>query len=94
MLVADWERELRAYRCGLSSEEVRRLRGDLDGWDCADVHVNLDMVSFSDFDEATRDQLGQTPTRVTVTREQTDALIAAGARGVRENPAVQALGRR
>ena len=94
MLLADWERELRAYRCGLSSEEVLRLRGGLDGWDCADVHLNLDMVSFSDFDAATREQLGQTPTRVTVTREQTDALIAAGARGVQENPSVRELARR
>lgn len=94
MLLNEWERELRAYRCALPHEEVRRLRGDLDGWDCADIHLDLDMVSFSDFDETTRDQLGQTPTRVTVTREQTDALIAAGRRGVQDNPSVQELARR
>ena len=93
MIVADWERDLRTYRCGLSNEDVRRLRGDLNGWDCTDIHLNLDMLSFNDFDAATREQLGQTPTRVTVTREQTDALIAAGARGIQENPTVQALAR-
>ena len=63
MIVADWERDLRTFRCGLSSDEVRRLRGDLVGWNCADIHLSLDMVSFRDFDDATRDQLGQTPPR-------------------------------
>ncbi|HVK80142.1 MAG TPA: patatin-like phospholipase family protein [Verrucomicrobiae bacterium] len=93
MIVADWEHDLRTYRCGLSREDIRRLRGDLEGWDCADIHLDLDMLSFNEFDEPTRTQLGQTPTRVTIPPEQTDALIAAGARGVRDNPTVQAFAR-
>ena len=91
LLMADWERELRAYRCGLSSDEVVRNRGSLTGWNCNDIHIAVDMLSFADFDEATRARIGNAPTRVTLPRETIDALIEAGQTGIQHNGAALAL---
>ena len=90
LLMADWERDLRAYRCGLSNEDVARAR-PLAGWDCNDIHIAVDMLSFGDFDEATRARLSNAPTRVTLPRETIDALIEAGRSGVEANPTALAL---
>jgi len=91
LLMADWERALRAYRCGLVRDEVARLRGSVDGWDCNDIHIAVDMLSFADFDEATRARIGDAPTRVTLPRETIDALIEAGRSGIQHNGAALAL---
>ncbi|MES1202644.1 MAG: patatin-like phospholipase family protein [Pseudomonadota bacterium] len=92
-LVRDWEKDVRAYRCGLSAEEVARQRGDAAGWDCADIHFAVDMVSFSDLDPAATAQLGAAPTRVSLPSNLIDALIAGGRDGVQRNPLVLALTR-
>ena len=91
LLMADWERDLRAYRCGLASDEVLALRGSLEGWTCNDIHIEVDMLSFADFDEATRARLSNAPTRVTLPRETIDTLIEAGRTGVNHNGAALAL---
>lgn len=91
LLMADWERELRAYRCGLSSDEVVHVRGSLAGWDCNDIHIAVDMLSFADFDETTRARLSNAPTRVTLPRETIDALIEAGRTGIEHNGAAVVL---
>jgi hypothetical protein len=92
-LVRDWEKDVRTYRCALSAEEVKRYRGDTNGWDCNDVRFTVDMVSFSDLDPAIGAKLGAAPTRVTLPRDMIDALIAGGRDGVRKNASVQALTR-
>jgi hypothetical protein len=91
LLMADWERDLRAYRCGLSSDAVLALRGTIQGWDCNDIHIGVDMLSFADFDAATRDRLSAVPTRVTLPRETVDALIEAGRSGIEQNATAAAL---
>ena len=91
LLMADWERALRAHRCGLSNDEVLRQRGSLDGWTCNDIHIAVDMLSFADFDEAVRARLSIAPTRVTLPRETIDALIEAGQTGIQHNGAALAL---
>ncbi len=93
LLMADWERDLRTYRCGLSSTEVLALRGLLNGWTCNDIHIAVDMLSFTDFDETMRARLSNAPTRVTLPRETIDALIEAGRSGVKANATASALTR-
>ncbi|HWA22757.1 MAG TPA: patatin-like phospholipase family protein [Caulobacterales bacterium] len=92
-VVRDWEKDVRAYRCGLLAEEVVRQRGDAGGWDCADIHFAVDMVSFSDLDPAAAAQLGAAPTKVSLPSGIIDALIAGGRDGVQKNPSVLALTR-
>lgn len=92
-LVRDWEKEVRAYRCSLSQDDVARLRGDVAGWDCAGVHFAVDMVSFSDLDSAATAKLGAAPTKVSLPHDVIDALIAGGRAGVQRNPSVLALTR-
>lgn len=89
-MIADWQRELRAYRCALSAEEVARLRGGLDGWVCDDLHFVVDMISFADLDEARRRQLGLAPTAVSLPPASIDALIAGGRDLVQANAAARA----
>ena len=47
-MMAEWERDVRAWRCGLTSAEVVRLRGTTAGWNCADVVFHVGRVSFDD----------------------------------------------
>jgi NTE family protein len=93
LLMADWERDLRAYRCGLAPDEVVRLRGSLHAWNCGDIHIAVDMLSFADLDEATRTRIGNAPTRVTLPSETVDVLIEAGRSGVQANATAAALTR-
>ena len=91
-LVAErWERDVRAWRCALPASEVMALRGRLEGWDCNDVHFTVAMIGFADLDAETRRRLGRMPTNVSLPRPAIDALVEAGRRGVRENPAARAL---
>jgi NTE family protein len=92
-LVARWESDVRGYRCGLSNEEVVRLRGNSAGWDCKDVHFAVDMFSFSDLEHETAAQLGAAPTQVSLPRDLIDALISAGRSGVKQNATLLALTR-
>lgn len=90
-MIALWERDVRAYRCTLSPDQVLRLRGTLDGWDCTDVHFSVDMLSFSDLDaEDTAFLIGQT-TRVSLPADTIDALIAGGREAVLANAAAKSL---
>ena len=91
LMAAAWERALRDYRCRLDPQTVERLRGSLTGWDCRDVHLVVDMISFADLDPVSRDTLGHVPTSVSLPSRQVDALIAAGRRLARENPNTLAL---
>ncbi len=90
-LVRDWEKDVRAFRCALSAEDVKRYRGDTNGWDCNDVHFVVDMVSFSDLGPDVGEKLGDTPTRVSLPRDMIDQLIAGGREGVQKNASVLAL---
>lgn len=93
LTLARWQDDVVRWRCSLSLTEVTALGGDAAHWDCDDVAFTLDMLAFSDLDAATRDRLGHVPTNVSLPRQTVDDLIEAGRRGVRENPALQALTR-
>ncbi|MDR3497507.1 MAG: patatin-like phospholipase family protein [Ancalomicrobiaceae bacterium] len=74
-----WEERLKAWRCSLSSQEVADVRGSTDGWDCHNVEVRIDRVSFEDLDPATKGKLEQIPTRFVLDPKQVRLAIDSGA---------------
>lgn len=83
LAIAQWRREIVDFRCGLSQAEVRRHRGTLQGWNCRDVKIIVEHLSFRDADPAKQDQLNRIPTRLTLTSQQVDLAIQAGREAVR-----------
>ncbi|WP_108482856.1 patatin-like phospholipase family protein [Oceaniglobus ichthyenteri] len=84
--LADWERDLVDYRCALPASAVRRVRGDLAGWDCRDVKLFIGQASFDDLPEAMQTELNAIPTRLRLSVEQVDMAIQAGRLATRKNP--------
>ncbi len=74
----EWRGELIAYRCGLSQQTVRQLRGSLAGWNCRDVDIVVEHLSFADLEDETERELSAVPTRLALPRAQVDKLINAG----------------
>lgn len=91
-LAAQWRRDLIAYRCGLARADVAHITGGAP-WNCADISIQVDMVSFEDVDAAHRADVDNLPTRVSLPRADIDALIAAGHDATATNPLVQSLTR-
>jgi NTE family protein len=89
--VADWESDVRAFRCALAPEEVTRLRGGLDDWNCADVHFTVHMLSFADVSEARRAEISGAATDNFLPAALIDALVAAGEEAARTDTAAQAM---
>lgn len=83
--VSIWHDQLVKYRCGLSLEQVRRIRGTTAGWNCRDVDTTVEHLSFSDLDPETAMELNRIPTRLTLPAGQVDRLVAAGRRVVARN---------
>jgi predicted acylesterase/phospholipase RssA len=92
-VLADWQRDLIAWRCSLSLEEVRRL-GAGEGWDCKDVVFRMDVVSFADLTPDQYERLGAAATAVSLPKDLIDDLISGGRRAILTNEAVLALTRR
>lgn len=88
---AQWQRDLIAYRCGLPRAEVTRITSGAP-WACADVSINIDMISFEDVDAAHRDAVEGLPTRVSLPAKDIDALIAAGHDATLSNALIKSLG--
>jgi NTE family protein len=84
-MMADWERDVRAWRCGLSTAEVVRLRGTTAGWSCGDIVFHVGRVSFDDAPEL-KPRLDQVPTRFRLPPETVDLMIEAGETALRNNP--------
>lgn len=89
-----WQHTLISYRCGLSTEEVRRHRGTLAGWDCRDVTITTERLSFHDADPGLFDRLNSVPTRLKLPRDDVDLVIEAGRQAVRGNANIQNIARK
>ncbi len=87
---ADWQRDLVQYRCGLPAETVRRYRGSLAGWNCRDVQLVVEQISFADLEPAEQAIVNLVPTRLKLPPEQVDATIAAARNALRANANIQA----
>ncbi|HVY03572.1 MAG TPA: patatin-like phospholipase family protein [Caulobacterales bacterium] len=84
-----WERDVRAFRCGLGEADVIALRGASEGWRCGDISFRLDMIGFADLPPAQGDRLGAYATDVSLPADEIDALIAGGKQAVEENAAAR-----
>lgn len=75
LTMKQWQDALIRYRCGLPRSEVLRLRGTLEQWDCRDVSVTTERISFREADPALFERLNSIPTRLKLPREQVDLLV-------------------
>lgn len=91
-VLADWERDLVAWRCSLSAEEAHRL-GAGDSWDCKDVQFGLDVISFADLPRDQYERLGAADTAVSLPSDLIDDLIRGGREAIVQNEAIAALTR-
>ena len=84
-----WQEDIIRFRCSLSEAQVIRHRGSLNGWNCRDVRITVELLSFHDFDTETQEALNRIPTRLSLPEDQVDLLIDAGRRAVRENAEIR-----
>ena len=81
-----WEAELIEWRCALPVDEVRRLRGSAEGWDCTDVKLFVGEASFASLPADLRDDLNKVPTRLKLETDEVDRVIEAGKLATRMTP--------
>jgi hypothetical protein len=88
-----WRGQLIAWRCSLPQETVRKYLGTLAGWNCRDIDLVVEDVSFDDFPKAERAKLNDIETRLKLPADQVDLLISAGRESIHMNPRLrQAFG--
>lgn len=83
--VSLWRDQLIQYRCGVSLAKVRQVRGTTAGWNCRDVNMIVEHLSFSDLKPETARELNMVPTRLSLKTDQVDMLVAAGRQVVVDN---------
>ena len=88
-MVRNWERDLVAYRCGLSEERKAALRALNPDWHCEDIKFSVTQISFGDLPEAEEQVLNAIPTRLKLPPEQVDRLIDAGKQAVARDGVVK-----
>jgi hypothetical protein len=81
----DYQQALREWRCNspLNSRDAT--------WDCSDISLNMDVITFRDMTEPEYEELFDTPTDVSLPRETVDALTRSGRGVVQRNAALAAL---
>lgn len=89
LAVSEWRSQLVRYRCALPADAVRRYRGTLAGWNCRDVDLVVEDVSFAGLPPEERAKLNQIPTRLRLPVDQVDLTIAAGREAIRTNAKLQ-----
>jgi NTE family protein len=83
--IADWQRQLVAWRCGLS-EAQRKRYGAPANWNCRDLKFYVDRISFDQLGPARGKLLNAIDTRLKLPVNEVDALIAAGHDALRASP--------
>lgn len=86
-----WQEALVRYRCGLTRGEVLRLRGTLEQWDCRDVTITTERISFREADPGLFDSLNTIPTRLNLPRDQVDLIVSAAQEAIRRNANISAI---
>jgi NTE family protein len=84
-IMRDWQNDLRRWRCSLSNDEVVKLRGTLNGWNCADLTFTVGRVSFEDAGAELKAELDKVPTRFKLDPQTLDTVIVAGETALRNN---------
>ena len=81
-----WQQDLIAYRCSLSSAEVRKFGGDPRKWNCRNLKLYVAELRFDQLDSQMEAKLNEVPTRLKLPREQVDLSIEAGRMALRQHP--------
>jgi NTE family protein len=84
-VMADWQRQLVAWRCGLSPE-LRKRYGAPANWNCRDLRFFVNRVGFDQLGPERFRMLNAVDTRFRLPVDQVDAVIAAGRDALRVNP--------
>lgn len=84
-----WQKDLIDYRCSLPNATVKRDRGSLQGWNCKDVSLVVEVLSFRDFDMETQNRLNRIPTRFQLPKDQVDLAIESGRKAVFQHEKIQ-----
>lgn len=90
LAVSQWKGELVRYRCGLPASAVSAYRGSASGWNCRDVRLVVQHLSFADVDPAVQAKLNEIPTRLRLPINQVDLAIEAGRKAIEVNPDIKA----
>jgi hypothetical protein len=93
-IMRDWQNDLRRWRCSLPSDEVLKLRGTLNGWNCADVAFTVGRVSFEDAGPELKQELDRVPTRFQLDPQTLNTVIGAGETALRNNAVFRSFIRR
>jgi NTE family protein len=93
-IMRDWQSDMRRWRCSLSGAEVLKLRGTLDGWNCADVVFTVGRVSFEDAGPELKERLDKVPTRFRLDPQTLETVIGAGETALRNNAIFRAFTRK
>lgn len=80
-----YEAALRDWRCG---QAVRAAEA---GWNCRDISLSMDVITFRDMSETEYEALYDAPTVVSLPHETVDALVRAGRGVVERNAALAEL---
>ncbi|TPJ75082.1 patatin-like phospholipase family protein [Mesorhizobium sp. B2-7-1] len=90
LAVSQWKGELVRFRCGLPASTVSAYRGSAAGWNCRDVRLVVQHLSFADVDPAMQAKLNDIPTRLRLPVDQVDLAIEAGRKTIEVNPDIKA----
>jgi NTE family protein len=84
-IMGDWQRQLSAWRCGLSPE-LRKRYGAPANWNCHDLKLVVTRVGFDQLGPERAKVLNAVDTRLHLPANQVDAVIAAGRDALGVNP--------
>ena len=90
LAVSQWKGELVRFRCGLPASTVSAYRGSASGWNCRDVRLVVQHLSFADVDPAMQGKLNEIPTRLHLPVDQVDLAIEAGGKALQVNRDIRA----
>ena len=88
-MVADWQRSIIDFRCGLSAEQVKNLGGPAD-FDCRAVSFSVAHLSVNDLPPPIADRIASIPTRLALEPAQIDDAIEGGRLGMLGLPELHA----
>jgi NTE family protein len=87
-IMKDWQGQLIRWRCGLSAELRARARVRAN-WNCNDLKIVVERVSFDQLGAERAAVLNAVDTRFKLPADQVDTVIAAGHDALRANPMYQ-----
>lgn len=90
VVMQEWERELRNWRCSLSMGEVAKLRGTTAGWDCRDMTFHVGRISFDDLGPS-RGNLDSIETSFKLPPATVDRLVEGGREALNNNAVFRAF---